>query len=128
MTSPIAACSFALFSVVILQSIAPLSEKFKGYVTLASSLIFFLLFFKTAKPLWELFSSITEKSQSSEIFQAIFKGLGISLLVSLCASFCRDLGENGVAEKLELCGKAATLSLAIPFLYSLLEMMGGLLE
>ncbi len=127
MTPVLAACFLALFSVVILQSISPLSEKFKGYLTLASSVLFFLLFFRIAKPVFSLFQTFTELSGNQAVFSAVWKGLGISFLISLCASFCRDLGEEGIATKLELCGKATILVLAIPFIESLLELVGGLL-
>ena len=68
MNFPLAACFYALFSVVILQSISPVSEKFKGYINAAASLAFFILFFKTATPLFDLFQNLTAKTENGAVF------------------------------------------------------------
>ena len=53
---------------------------------------------------------------------------GIGALCQLGAQLCRDAGESGMGEKIELGGKMMMLSLALPVAASLLEAVCGLLR
>lgn len=53
----------------------------------------------------------------------LLKVLGIGYTAELAAQTCSDLGENGLAMKVALCGKLAVFGLAAPMLLSLLEMI-----
>ena len=70
---------------------------------------------------------IADYAAMGEGFSILWKGLGVSLAVSVTASFCRDLGEEGVASKLEMCGKGAVLSLTLPILEDVLDLIGEML-
>lgn len=54
--------------------------------------------------------------------ETIFKALGIAFIVEITADACRDAGESGLAAKLELCGKAELLLLALPLIEELFEL------
>jgi stage III sporulation protein AD len=62
------------------------------------------------------------------MFSLLYKALGICILTSVASSFCRDLGEEKIAEKLELCGKAALMFLSLPVLEYLLNLIGEILS
>jgi stage III sporulation protein AD len=114
---------FALFATLLIQSVAPLSERFKGYMTAGATLILSILFFRQAEPILAAFKALGQKAETGGFFTPLFKGLGISFLVSFTASFCRDLGEDSIAKKLEICGKAAVLYLALPLVGEILSLM-----
>ena len=51
----------------------------------------------------------------------LLKGFGAALLTSLAGGVCRDLGEDGLREKLELFGACWVISLALPLLGEVIE-------
>ena len=52
----------------------------------------------------------------SEIIRTVFKVLGIGFMIELTASSVKELGFEGVADKLILCGKIILFVVAIPIL------------
>ena len=53
----------------------------------------------------------------------LMKVLGVSCTAELAAQACTDLGEGGLARKVELAGKLSVFSLTAPLLLNLLEMI-----
>lgn len=65
----------------------------------------------------------------SEVIRIIFKVIGIGFVVELTASSVKDMGFEGVADKLILCGKLVIFVVSIPILnaaYSLIVKLIGL--
>lgn len=120
-------CFFALFCVFLSVVLSEMNPKFKSVFSLGTGILFFLAFFQFLSPIADFFSSLLEKAKVYETFLPLIKGMGIASLVSLTASFCRDLGEDGVAGKLELCGKGAIFALSLPVLQSLFNLMEEIL-
>ena len=85
-----------------------------------------LAFLRTASPVLEAMTSLFNADLIQGPFRLMMKAVGISFLVAISASFCRDLGESGIAEKLELCGKSAVLALSVPVLTEILDFIGEL--
>ncbi|MBQ8654831.1 MAG: stage III sporulation AC/AD family protein [Clostridia bacterium] len=52
---------------------------------------------------------------------SLMKVAGVSLLSDFAAQTCRDAGEEGLAVKTELCARIMLLSLALPYMQSLLS-------
>ena len=122
-------CFFALFAAILLQICGDISPKFKALLLCGAGIIFFFVFFQNVAPILNRMAELGESTGFPELYGVLIKALALSLLITLSASFCRDLGEEGIAAKLELCGKAAVLSLSLPLLDSLLgwlkEAVGG---
>lgn len=74
-------------------------------------------------------SGLSENTLFSESFRLSMKALSVGLLASFTADLCRELGEGGLGEKLELCAKAEILLLSLPTVSRLLtictELVGG---
>ena len=62
-----------------------------------------------------------------EIIKIIVKVTFLAYLVEFAAGAVKDLGENSLSEKVLLAGKIAVLSLSLPIIRSLLELVRGLL-
>ena len=56
-------------------------------------------------------------------FELLLKALAVSVACSLTSAVCRDCGESSLAEKAELAGKIAILSLSIPLAVQLLSLL-----
>lgn len=67
-------------------------------------------------------------SLPNDFLPVLFKVLGIAYLAQFASDACRDAGENGLASKVELIGKAAMLAAALPVLEGLLDMISSLIS
>ena len=52
--------------------------------------------------------------------------VAVGTIARLAADLCKDAGQSGVASAVELCGSAAALSISLPLINTLLQMLGGL--
>jgi len=66
--------------------------------------------------------ALTEATPLTPYVGVMLKALGVGYVVEVGADVCRDLGAEGTAAKLELCGKAEILLLCLPYLGELLEL------
>jgi len=117
-------CAFALLTVFLIQSTGELSPKFKIFLVCGAGIVFFFVLLDFLLPILAFFTQITSASEFSALFTLLYKALGIAMLISVSASICRDLGEESVASKLEVCGKGAILSLALPLFEKIMEFVG----
>ena len=60
--------------------------------------------------------------------EPLLRGVGIALICEITASFCRDLGENGVAAGVQTFGKLEILVLSLPLVDDVLEIAKELLN
>lgn len=121
-----AVCFFALFSVILVKVSGEISPKYKSLLITGCGICLMLAFLRTASPVLEAMTSLFSADLIRGPFRLMMKAVGISFLVAISSSFCRDLGESGIAEKLELCGKSAVLALSIPVLKEIIEFIGEL--
>ncbi len=128
MISPFPLCVAGLFGLILAKILDEVAPKFKPLLLLGISLFFFLTFSLFVSPLIQTFSALGEESTSPHLFRLLYKGLGIALVVSVSSSFCRDLGEERIAEKMELCGKGALLYLSLPVLEQILKLVGEMVR
>ena len=73
-----------------------------------------------AEPLLSLLSTLGSAGESTHV-TVLVKGLGIAMLTQITAGICRDCGESGIAEGVELAGRLAILLLCLPLCEELLE-------
>ena len=116
-------CFFSLFAVILSGILTPLSPKIKSILTATTGVLILIFFVESITPILNSFSALTERSGVTNLFETVWKGLGLSLLVTVCADFCRDMGENGIATKLEMGGKGALLCLSIPILEEIMVLL-----
>lgn len=128
MTSLVAVSLFAVFCAFLLRIFEEFAPRFKSYLLIGAGIVFFLLFAKWTFPLLEKLRTVASKTSIPDYFLLLIKAMGLSLVVSIASSFCRDLGEEGIANKLELCAKGAILALSLPIFSSVLNWIGELLS
>lgn len=58
----------------------------------------------------------------------IIRVLGISLLCEFAARACRDAGEEGIAMRVELGGKVMLLSMSLPLLQEITQVIVGMTQ
>lgn len=96
---------------------------------LAGGVIIFLYAFDYLTESVEFIKNFTQTTGvDSEIIRTIFKIIGIGFLVELTAGSVKELGFEGVADKLVLCGKIILFVVAIPILSSTYKIIVSLIN
>lgn len=72
--------------------------------------------------------TLFSETGAGEYMDVVLRALGIALICELTAIFCRDLGENTLAQGVQLFGKLEILVLALPLVDKVLEMAKELLQ
>lgn len=95
----------------------------------AGGILIFLYSFDYLTESVEFIRSFTSSTGiNSEIVRTVFKIVGIGFMVELTASSVKELGFEGVADKLVLCGKIILFVIAIPILNSTYKIILSLIN
>lgn len=95
----------------------------------AGGIIMFLYAFDYLSESVEFLKSFAETTGiENEIIRVIFKILGIGFLIELTANSVKELGFEGVADKLILCGKIVIFVVSIPILSSTYKIILDLIK
>lgn len=115
---------FAMLSLLAKESgskTAAAQVAFAGVVLFGVALLRLLPSFSAARSLFEKLSLQKESS-------FLLKAIGIGYVSQIGGDICRDLGAEGVATKVELCGRAELLLLCMPLFVQLLELAYSLVS
>lgn len=83
----------------------------------------------TLSPAFEEVKSALERANvSAPYISVLFKALGICYLTAFAADTCKDAGEQSIASKVELAGKAALILVSLPMFKNILDMVTGLIK
>ena len=64
---------------------------------------------------------------SAQVVEPVMKTAGIAIVTRLAADFCKDAQEGGLASAVELAGTALALSVTLPLMSAVLDVLGRLL-
>ena len=82
-------------------------------------------------PLEELTAFLRELGErggvTAELFEPLYKTVGIALVVKVGGSLCRDAGESALASVVETAGAVCALLVSLPLLRAVLSLLGELL-
>ena len=84
-----------------------------------------LRYFSVLAEFWRDLAALSDASDRTA--GPLLRAVGISVMIHLAASFCRDSGESGLAAKLELCGSTACILLMIPLLSDMIRLISQML-
>ncbi len=91
---------------------------------IASSVIMLTLVFDELKSVINLINSLIENSSIDSFYiKIILKVIGISYIVEFGRDICKDAGESAIANKIEMAGKVIIVSLSIPIIASLVDIV-----
>ena len=111
----------ALIIIVMLKQYKP---EFVIYVSLiAGALILFIVVDKLTGIINLLQSLASKASINTEFLTFLIKITGIAFLSEFAVSICKDAGEVAIANKMEIGAKIIIISMSIPIISSLLEII-----
>ena len=110
-------CSIAVVTAISALILKNHKSELVPLCLVAGRVIIFLYAFDYLTESVEFIKSFTQTTGiDSDIVRTVFKIVGIGFIVELTASSIKELGFEGIADKLVLCGKIILFVVAIPIL------------
>ncbi len=111
----------ALIIIIILKQYKP---EFAIYISLLTGVLILILVMDKLEGIVNLIQNIASKSEINTTFIILLiKITGIAFLAEFAVSICKDSGEAAIASKIELGSKIIIISMSIPILSSLIEIL-----
>ena len=111
----------ALILIIIVKQYRP---EFAIYISLMAGILILYFALNEFSDIINLLKQICDKSGVNNGFLSILiKMTGIAFLSEFAISICKDAGEGAIASKMELGSKAIIISMSIPIIYNLLEVI-----
>ncbi|MBM7581285.1 stage III sporulation protein AD [Caldicoprobacter guelmensis] len=94
------------------------------FVAIAAGVIILLMVMGRIASIIEVLNDMARRADLDWIhLSVVLKAVGIAYITEFGAQVCKDAGENSIASKIELGGKIVILSLTIPILVGLIEVI-----
>ncbi len=111
----------ALVIIILLKQYKP---EFAMYISLLTGVLILLLVADELSGIVNLLQSFADKvSINSTFLILLIKITGIAFLSEFAVSICKDSGEAAIASKIEIGTKIIIISMSIPIISSLLEII-----
>lgn len=115
---------FSLVVTVLLLIVRKERPEMAIPISIAASALILIGLMKNIAQILSVFESLASKARiNSGYLKLVVKIVGIAYLAGFGAQICKDAGENSMAAKIELAGKIFILSLGVPIMAGLLEMI-----
>ena len=111
----------ALIIIILLKQYKP---EFAVYVSLIAGALKLILAIDKLAGIISLLQSLANKASiNTEFLTLLIKITGIAFLSEFAVSICKDAGEAAIASKMEIGAKLIIISMSIPIISSLLEII-----
>lgn len=111
----------ALVIIIILKQYKP---EYAIYVSIIAGILILFLAIEKITGIINLLQSISDKTYINKTFLTILlKITGIAFITEFAVSICSDAGEKAIANKIEIGSKVIIITMSIPIITSLLELI-----
>lgn len=98
-------------------------------ISLAASAVIFFVLAPYLRTVVEMFRDISNQiGMDTKYIGIVLKVIGIAYAAQFGAELCRDAGEGAVASKIEVAGKIIIMTLSMPVMYKLLEIVNTIIQ
>lgn len=114
----------ALIALIIIILLKQYRPEFAVYISLLTGVLILVLVMDQLTGVISLLQSLANKTSVNMTFLSLLiKITGIAFLSEFAVSICRDSGEGAIASKIEIGSKIVIISMSIPIISSLLEII-----
>ncbi len=118
---------FAIISVILIVLLKEERKDIALVLMVVSGVIIMLFALSKITPIIDMLNTLINNSGISKDFLVIIlKITGIAYIVEFGKNICIDAGQTAIATKLELAGKIIIVSLSLPLIASLVNVLTGL--
>ncbi len=111
----------ALIIIVIIKQYKP---EYAMYISITAGIIIIFLSFSKITAIINLLVNLSKKTGvNAEYLSIILKITGIAILTEFAVNLCKDSGEMAIASKVDFGGKIIIVSMSIPIVSALLEIL-----
>ena len=94
------------------------------YISIIAGIIILFLIIDKMYGIVTLLTNLSRKTgMNAEYLTILLKITGIAILTEFAVSICKDSGESAIASKIDLGGKVIVISMSIPIISALLEII-----
>ena len=113
-----------LTSLVIIIILKQYKPEFAVYVSLLAGITILFALIPKLAGIVSIISNLSSKiGIGNEFLKILLKITGIAILTEFAVSICKDTGETAIANKIDLGGKIIIISISIPIITALLELI-----
>lgn len=124
MNSLIAACGLVLLVLVLSMTLKKDAPAIAFLLTLTAGVLILLRAFALVGGMMQRFSGLlTQGGITQSLYLPVLKTVGVAVVVRIMSALCRDSGQSALAAKLEIMGAILALSMCLPLLEQVLELV-----
>ena len=113
-----------LVSLVVIIILKQYRPEYAIYVSIIAGILIFFIAMDKITGIINLLQSISDKTYINQKFLGILlKITGIAFLTEFAVSVCSDAGEKAIASKIEIGSKVVIITMSVPIITSLLELI-----
>ncbi len=113
-----------LIAVVIIILLKQYKPEFALYISLLTGVLILIFVMEDLTGIINLLNTIAGQANiNSEFITILLKITGIAFLSEFAISICKDAGESAIASKVEIGSKIIIISISIPIISGLLEII-----
>ena len=113
-----------LIALIISVIIKQYKPEFAMYISIIAGTIILFLIIDKISGIITLLTNLSKKTGiNSQYLNILLKITGIAILTEFAVSICKDSGESAIASKIDLGGKVIVISMSIPIISALLEII-----
>ncbi len=114
----------ALIALIIIVLLKQYRPEFAIYISLLTGVLILILVMDKLTGIINLLQSLANKASINTTFLLLLiKITGIAFLSEFAVSVCKDSGEGAIASKIEIGTKIIIISMSIPIISGLLEII-----
>ena len=119
----------ALIALIIIIMLKQYRPEYAIFISILTGVLILFLVMDRLTGIINLVESIQDKfSINTQFIALLIKITGIAFLSEFAVSICKDSGEAAIASKIELGSKIIIISMSIPIISSLLEIILKILK
>ncbi len=114
----------ALIALIIIVMLKQYRPEYAVFISILTGVLILMLVMDKLTGIISLIKSIQDKySINTQFIAILIKITGIAFLSEFAVSICKDSGEAAIASKIELGSKIIIISMSIPIISNLLEII-----
>lgn len=124
MTEVIKVIGIGLISLVIIVILKQYKPEYAIYVSMVAGVLILMFSVEKITNIINLLQNYASKTYINQKFlEILLKITGIAFITEFAVSICSDAGEKAIASKIEIGSKVIIISMSIPIITSLLELV-----
>lgn len=113
-----------LISLILIIIIKQYRPEFTIYISIIAGILIISLSLEKLAGIINILTTLSNKTGiNSQYLGILLKITGIAILTEFAVSICNDAGESAIATKIDLGGKVIIISISIPIIVALLELI-----